>query len=101
MLVLAGIGVFTKVKKLGAVEADAFGPVLQALLRFVRELDISPQMHAMAVGGDCWPVAQFVAECRVATLENGACRLVLGKRGGIGLQDENAVMAVDDQRGPV
>ena len=86
-----------QVQELGAVQADAVAAALDAVLHFVRELDVAEQLDAHAVGRFGRQVAQRL-ELRGPRPLLFDLVAVAGDRLFVGLQDHQPLVAVDDHQ---
>ena len=95
LLVLGGQAAAGQVEVLGAEEADAVGAVLQDGVDIARRLDVGGEQHAVAVGG----FGRLEAEGGEAGADvpPGLLDLPVALEGeGRGMQDEDALVAVDE-----
>ena len=92
-----GFGFAAQVEELGAVQAHAVGPAVDAMIDLVGEFDVAQELDADAVAGFGGQIAE--------RLELGRHRLqffglvaIAGERFLVGLEDHQALVAVDDHQ---
>ena len=86
-----------QVEELGAVQADAVGPAVDAVVDLVGKLDVAEQLDVHAVGGLGGQIAEGLqADGRRAVLFDLVA--IAGQRLFVGLEDHQPLVAVDDHQ---
>src|SRR5262249_6424900 len=95
VLLLVGSDRLVQVQELGPVEADPLGAALEAVVRFLRELDVAVKLDAEAVLGEGGLVLELIEGDGEGAVRLASDFVVLAGL-LVGVEDDDAAIAVDD-----
>ena len=94
---LGRFGLAAQVEELGAVEADAVGAAIDAMIDFVGKFDVAEDFDVHAVERFGGQIAERLELGRQRAVFFGLVA-VAGERFFVGLEDDHALVAVDDHQ---